>query len=1289
MNKSTLFSCLLLAMLTASGLFAQTFNISLKAVLEGPYNGTEMDTWLNSGNHLPLQQPYSVAPWNYPGAENVVAIPNADVVDWVLVQIRETPGGASTAYQETAIATQACFMLKNGQIVSLDGVSPLQVNYAVNHKLYAVLYHRNHLSVMSGNELNLNGNLYEYDFSTGVDQVYGGVTAHKQVAPGIWGMASGDGNGDGQVNNIDKNEVWVLQAGFSGYLQGDFDMNGQVNNIDKIDHWIVNGGRSSQVVGGWICGKPIPDFEGNLYNTILIGAQCWMEENLNIGTMISGSTPQTGNGIIEKYCYADDVANCSVYGGLYQWGEMMQYSTGTQGICPDGWHLPDGNDWCTLEQYVDSTINCSSAGWRGIDGGGKLKETGTTHWASPNTGATNSSGFTGLPGGYRTLNGTFIGITGLGNWWSTDGASSVNAWYRGLGFNLATVFSANDDKSYGFSVRCVKDASVANLPPNPPSDPNPPDNATSQPVTIQLSWSCTDPENDPLTYDVFFGTVDPPALVLTGQSDTIYDPGTLDYDVQYFWKIVAHDDHGNNTEGPVWSFTTEAFVWACGETIIDTRDGQVYNTVEIGGQCWMAENLNIGTMINGSSNQTNNSTIEKYCYSDNTANCDVYGGLYQWDEAMQYVTTPGTQGICPDGWHFPADAEWMTLEEEVESTTGVNWNTTGWRGTDAGGNLKETGTSHWQSPNTGATNSSGFTALPGGRRFSSVSFNDLTTYAGFWSSSENGSDAWSRFLGHDRAQVFRYPDYKAQGFSVRCLRDETSFNQPPNTPDNPQPNDGAIDIGIDTTLSWSCTDPENDPLSYDVYFGTSDPPGLVNSGQSAATYDPGTLDYDVQYFWKIVAHDDNANSTEGAVWDFTTVANQPPFQPYNPLPPDNSVDQPLDAVLTWSCSDPENDPLTYDVYFGTMDPPALVVAGQSDTIYDPGLLNYAVQYFWKIVAHDDNANSTEGAVWDFTTVANQPPFQPFNPLPPDNSVDQPLDAVTAWSCGDPENDPLTYDVYFGAMDPPALVVAGQSDTIYDPGALDYGTQYFWKVVARDDHWNNTEGPVWSFATQSPSWVCGDTIVDPRDGQVYNTVLIDTQCWMEDNLNIGTMISGSTPQTGNGIIEKYCYADDVANCSVYGGLYQWGEMMQYSTGTQGICPDGWHLPDGNDWCTLEQYVDSTINCSSAGWRGIDGGGKLKETGTTHWASPNTGATNSSGFTGLPGGYRTLNGTFIGITGLGNWWSTDGASSVNAWYRGLGFNLATVFSANDDKSYGFSVRCVKDASVARLSPGPTLE
>ncbi len=192
------------------------------------------------------------------------------------------------------------------------------------------------------------------------------------------------------------------------------------------------------------------------------------------------------------------------------------------------------------------------------------------------------------------------------------------------------------------------------------------------------------------------------------------------------------------------------------------NDGNNYTIVEIGAHVWMAENLNVGTRINGSVNQTNNGIIEKYCYDDNDANCGVYGGLYQWWEAMQYSSTSGGQGICPTGWHLPTDQEWAILAGSLGGEI------------IAGGKMKETGTTHWLSPNTGATNSSGFTALPGGARYynSGNYFGSLSIYAIFWTSDGSPqSRAFGRSLDYNDEKVNDGLPYMNEGFSVRCVKD--------------------------------------------------------------------------------------------------------------------------------------------------------------------------------------------------------------------------------------------------------------------------------------------------------------------------------------------------------------------------------------------------------------------------------------------------------------------------------------------------------------------------------------
>jgi len=223
-------------------------------------------------------------------------------------------------------------------------------------------------------------------------------------------------------------------------------------------------------------------------------------------------------------------------------------------------------------------------------------------------------------------------------------------------------------------------------------------------------------------------------------------------------------------DGSRWKNVYEHTGESCGPI---SYGGQTYQTVIIGTQCWMAENLNIGTMISGSDDQTDNDTIEKYCYNDNTTNCDTYGGLYQWNEMMDYVTTNGSQGICPPGWHLPTDDEYKTLEMNLGMTQ-AQTDSTGWRGTDEGSKLAGnevlwTDGNLDQNTNFGT---SGFDALPGGnRRYTDSSFYDLAYSADFWSSSEYGSTAWYRHLYYYSTKLYQSSYNKAYGFSVRCLRD--------------------------------------------------------------------------------------------------------------------------------------------------------------------------------------------------------------------------------------------------------------------------------------------------------------------------------------------------------------------------------------------------------------------------------------------------------------------------------------------------------------------------------------
>jgi uncharacterized protein (TIGR02145 family) len=212
--------------------------------------------------------------------------------------------------------------------------------------------------------------------------------------------------------------------------------------------------------------------------------------------------------------------------------------------------------------------------------------------------------------------------------------------------------------------------------------------------------------------------------------------------------------------------------FSCGAETV-TYQSQEYNTVQIGDQCWLKENLNVGKMIDSLENMEDNGIIEKYCYRNEEDNCTRYGGLYQWDEMMQYTTQQGVQGICPPGWHLPTDEEWKGLEGTVDSQFGIGepeWDDEELRGHDAGTNLKTT--KGWNLNGNG-TDLFGFSGLPGGSRGYDGGFNGIGYDGYWWASTQQGFsfNAWIRILDCLSPEVNRLIIYEECGFSVRCLRD--------------------------------------------------------------------------------------------------------------------------------------------------------------------------------------------------------------------------------------------------------------------------------------------------------------------------------------------------------------------------------------------------------------------------------------------------------------------------------------------------------------------------------------
>ena len=187
--------------------------------------------------------------------------------------------------------------------------------------------------------------------------------------------------------------------------------------------------------------------------------------------------------------------------------------------------------------------------------------------------------------------------------------------------------------------------------------------------------------------------------------------------------------------------------FTCGNILTDPRDGKQYLTVQVGTQCWMAANLDYGSPVSGTFTQRDNCTPEKFCYNDSPGACATMGGLYQWDEMMKYDNISSSQGLCPPGWHVPAEAEWNAL---FNNFLGAGF---------AGNPLKSSGFS-------------GFNAYLDGTRFRNVSWNFLDFATIFWSSTAWGSTkAWAHGLNNENASVSFYPSMQSNAFSVRCIKD--------------------------------------------------------------------------------------------------------------------------------------------------------------------------------------------------------------------------------------------------------------------------------------------------------------------------------------------------------------------------------------------------------------------------------------------------------------------------------------------------------------------------------------
>lgn len=315
----------------------------------------------------------------------------------------------------------------------------------------------------------------------------------------------------------------------------------------------------------------------------------------------------------------------------------------------------------------------------------------------------------------------------------------------------------------------------------------------------------------------------------------------------------------------------------------------------------------------------------------------------------------------------------------------------------------------------------------------------------------------------------------------------------------------------------------------------------------------------------------------------------------------------------------------------------------------PGLGSYSI----KLEVKDLEALSSFVTRSLEVSSGNFPPSTPSLPKPTTNSDSIETYIELGWKSIDPEGEELNFDIYLGTEADPPLVVSDWDSLSYQTDILIIDTTYNWKIIAKDNYNNFTEGPVWSFKTNLKQY-------DLRDGKSYQAVRIGHQYWMAENMNY---------ETGIGSI---CYAEDFTACDVYGRLYHWESAIN-------ACPDGWHLPSDEEWKTLERELGMHNSwIERVGLRGTNEGKKLKSASgwvvTIEYPDPN--GNNLSGFNALPAGTIWTDGSYDGIGFTTRFWTSTENSSVYAYYRVLYSYSTGILRTFNIKTDYFSVRCLRD-------------
>jgi uncharacterized protein (TIGR02145 family) len=535
---------------------------------------------------------------------------------------------------------------------------------------------------------------------------------------------------------------------------------------------------SNIVVTGEVVTSPVKDIDGNTYKTVNIGKQVWMAENLRTtkfrnGITIDTDVADTSLATVGVYDFniVDGINTTeemvTAYGRLYNWKAISN----SQGLCPAGWALPTNDDWVELVEFLGGdSISGGTMKSRRVEG-----IDNHPRWNLPNTQANNVSGFRGLPGGYilpDPVANIYSNLGLNGYWWSQTESDPYSGFVVSLAYDTVAVIGEPVDKRYMSSVRCIKiDAMVPAIITSEATD--------IQAASATVSGTITDNGGSAiLKSGVVLDTLSNPTIENNiGNYSSSPELATFDALIEgldplktYYARTYATNKAGT-TYGNEVVFTTIDFN-RCG-TVTDA-DGNIYQTIQIGDQCWMDENLKTTKYFDGRAINSDDMLWGIGTYYPYEAGNEIYGLAYNGIAAL-------SDSLCPIGWYMPSEEDFNTL---ITSLGGQNL---------AGERLKakgdnQTGDGLWDWPNI-ATNASGFSALPGGNASTGdgVYFESIGMLGRWWSSTEDeeympkkgenpkntetksGMNIKTLELYYNDPSANIYSMWPENGLNVRCL----------------------------------------------------------------------------------------------------------------------------------------------------------------------------------------------------------------------------------------------------------------------------------------------------------------------------------------------------------------------------------------------------------------------------------------------------------------------------------------------------------------------------------------